>query len=397
MGDDDGAVRHIEMTWQCSTCQKQNLGRHKVCQGCGNPMDGSEKYEMPANPETAASVTDADLLAMATAGPNWRCAYCGSDQRRSDNSCGQCGAAIGTGTEVPDEVVPPAPVVPWWTKHGKWAQRIAIGVAVLVVLIVFLVWNAIRPRNYDGKVTAVAWEHTIEIDRYMIRKHEGFKENIPQTAMDVTSVGQRVHHHEQVLDHYDTEHYSVQVSDGYRTETYTAQESCGQNCTSRPRSCSQSCSSKKNGFASCRQVCSGGGQSCTTKYCSRTKTRQVPKYRQEPRTRQVPRYRQEPRYAEGFSWRNWEWGHERTVKEQGTDVAGLKWPAGALTAMGGGEKERELRKATYVVSLAYNDRVLKFSVPDAATAAKFTNGSDHKIRKERDDWEVDGVPIAPME
>jgi hypothetical protein len=188
----------------------------------------------------------------------------------------------------------------------------------------------------------------------------------------------------------------VQVPDGYRTESYTARESCGQTCTTKPQSCRQSCSSKKNGFASCRQVCSGGGQSCTTKYCSVSKTRQVAKTRTDYRTRQVPKYRSEPRYAEGFAWRAWEWQHERTVVEKGTDIAAVKWPAGALTAMGGGEQEREKRKSNYVVSLDYDGEQLKFAVPDAVTAARFTNGSPHEIHKERDDWMVDGVRIVPL-
>ena len=393
----DGAERHIEMTWKCSTCEHQNLGRHKDCQQCGHPKDASEQYEMPENPELAASVTDEDLVKMAKAGPDWRCAYCGSDQQRADHSCGQCGAAIGTGTEVPDDVVDQVPIANWWARNGRIATWIAGGAAGLVVLIVILVWNKNRPRDYDAKVMAVAWEHQIEVERYAIRKHDGFKENLPSAAMDVTSLGQKVHHHEQVLDHYDTEHYTVQVPDGYRTEHYTAQESCGQTCTSRPKTCSQSCSSKKNGFASCRQVCSGGGQSCSTKYCSVSKTRQVAKTRSESRSRQVPRYRSEPRYAEGFSWRAWEWAHERTAVEKGTDVAALKWPSGALTAMSvEGEKERDTRKATYVVSLQYGDELLKFAVHDEATAAKFATGSTHEIHKERDDWMVDGASITPL-
>jgi ribosomal protein L37E len=40
-------VRQIEMTWTCSSCGQQNLGRHKTCQQCGDPKDKSEKYEIP--------------------------------------------------------------------------------------------------------------------------------------------------------------------------------------------------------------------------------------------------------------------------------------------------------------------------------------------------------------
>jgi hypothetical protein len=79
-----GGERIIEMTWRCSSCQRQNLGRHKSCQGCGNPKDASEEFEMPSDTALAPTVTDERLLRMATAGPDWRCRFCGGDQRRSD-------------------------------------------------------------------------------------------------------------------------------------------------------------------------------------------------------------------------------------------------------------------------------------------------------------------------
>ena len=100
------------MTWRCSTCQHQNLGRHKACQACANPKDGSEEYEMPANPELAASVTDAELMRMATAGPDWRCAYCGRDQRKLEGSCATCGASAVEGVVAKDAGAQPPAVVP---------------------------------------------------------------------------------------------------------------------------------------------------------------------------------------------------------------------------------------------------------------------------------------------
>jgi hypothetical protein len=80
------------MTWRCSGCKRQNLGRYKSCQTCGNPKDASEEFEMPADTTLAPTVTDPTLLRMATAGPDWRCRFCGGDQRRSDQTCVSCGA-----------------------------------------------------------------------------------------------------------------------------------------------------------------------------------------------------------------------------------------------------------------------------------------------------------------
>src|SRR5687767_14562003 len=84
--------RHIELTWICSSCQGQNLGRHMACQRCGNPKDASEEYVMPANPSEVASVTDPKQVAMATAGQHWKCQFCGCEQRAYHGGCSQCGA-----------------------------------------------------------------------------------------------------------------------------------------------------------------------------------------------------------------------------------------------------------------------------------------------------------------
>jgi hypothetical protein len=71
MADDSGTERHIEMTWRCRGSEHRNLGRIRVCTECRKPKD-DEPYEMPADTASAVTVTDADLLRMATAGPNWR-------------------------------------------------------------------------------------------------------------------------------------------------------------------------------------------------------------------------------------------------------------------------------------------------------------------------------------
>jgi hypothetical protein len=387
--------RIIEMTWRCSTCARDNLGRHKLCQGCGHPKDASEAYEMPSNPEAATSVTEAALVRMASAGPDWRCAYCGSDQRRLDQSCANCGAALATGTEVPDAVASPPPTP---RSRRKLVRNLALGLGVTSAFAGGFVWNARRPRDYDAVVTAVEWEHVIEVDRYAIRARTGFREHIIPGALEITSTGPQVHHHDTVFDHHETERYTVQVPDGYRTEHYTARESCGQDCTTTPRTCRQSCTSKKNGFASCKQVCTGGNRSCSTRYCNVSKTRQVAKTRSEWRSRQVSKYRQEPRYAEGFAWKVWAWEPDRVVRETGSDATKLVWPAGSRTALAGGEQERERRRYRYVVALTYDeDHTVRFEVANETQLAGFATGTRHEVHREPGIFTVDGSPISPLE
>ena len=104
----------------------------------------------------------------------------------------------------------------------------------------------------------------------------------------------------------ETETYFETVPDGFDTEQYTEQVPCGQDCTTTPETCTEHCTSDDNGFATCSQSCSGGGQSCTPRTCTETRTRQVPRTRQEARTREVRRYRAEPRTAEwGLDGENW--------------------------------------------------------------------------------------------
>lgn len=84
-------VEQIEMLWHCGTCANRNRGRHMECQSCGKPK-GDEEYVMPDDIEAAPAIMDSALLRQATAGANWRCIFCRSEQRRLDGLCGQCGS-----------------------------------------------------------------------------------------------------------------------------------------------------------------------------------------------------------------------------------------------------------------------------------------------------------------
>ncbi len=367
--------RVIEMTWHCATCKHQNRGRDKICQSCGKPK-GDEEFEMPSNTEAAPTVTDDALLRMASAGPDWKCAYCGSNQRALDGSCGNCGASATDGIRqaLAAEV---APVV----TSRKWVPWAIAGGAVAVVAIIAIVAWPTKPTRATAMVTAIAWEQSIQVEHYANHEHEGFVGEIPAGATDQTPIGKKVHHTEQVFDHMETEHYTETVPDGYRTEHYTEQVKCGEDCRSSSPVCHEVCTSKKNGFASCRQVCSGGGQSCTPRYCSESRTREIPQTRTVDRTREVPRYRAEPIYAEAVRYKLWDWAPDRTETERGTSLATLRWPARGARESGlpEGERERETRTATYVVSLTTGARTLRFQVASPAVLQRFLPATLHEL------------------
>ena len=70
---------------------------------------------MPSDASQASAVQDEAVLRVAEGGANWRCRYCGSDQRRADGACARCGAAHAEGRDLgaapaPGPSPPPAPV-----------------------------------------------------------------------------------------------------------------------------------------------------------------------------------------------------------------------------------------------------------------------------------------------
>lgn len=360
-------MRQIEMMWRCSSCSVKNRGRDLDCRGCGNPKDDSEPYEMPDDTRSAPSVTDRELLRIARGGPNWTCLHCGSHQRRADGSCLQCGGSERTGSHT--DTASPASrdaSVPLHKHPGVVAS-----VAGVVVVSAFL-WFT-RERTYESEVAAVRWDRTIAVERYRVHEHEGWRDDMPSSAFEVVSLGQRVHHYDRVLD-------------GYDSETYTASVSCGETCVAIPRSCTESCTPNGNGFATCRDVCSGGGQSCSTRYCS------------ELRTRQVPHYRREPRYAEQVRYEIWEWGHDRTAHSSGSAIDDLWWPEAAVgVGLADGEREREVRSGKYVATFVYDgDDKVDLDVGET-NFSKFDVGTHHMLTIKGASHSVDGLAVERVQ
>jgi hypothetical protein len=391
-----GGERIIEMTWRCSTCKRQNLGRYKSCQTCGNPKDGSEEFEMPSDTAHAPTVTDANLLRLAKAGPDWRCRFCGSDQRRLDGNCANCGAAYDGG---PIRMATPA-----LPRKSAWpvllTALLTLGGVGGGCIYGVLKWSELP---YTATVSAVAWEQVIDVERYALRTHEGFKEAIPDDAINVKPIGQRVHHTEKVQNGFTTQSFVDTVPDGTALQTYTVRQACGEDCTTTPQVCREVCRSNSNGFATCRQECSGGKRKCTTRYCSDQRIREVPKTRSQTKQLRIPAYRDEPRYADAFSYQAWSWGPNRTERETGTDVLKLRWPAGARsTGLPRGEQERERRSGKYYVTLKYryDDKTVKFEVKTPAELGRYRVGSTVKLREQLDGggyrYAVDGVPITEI-
>ncbi|MBL8611402.1 MAG: hypothetical protein JNL38_28925 [Myxococcales bacterium] len=365
----------VELSWTCAGCKSKVLGRHTTCTTCGKPKE-NEEYEMPADVAEAAPVTDPALLALARAGENWRCAYCASDRRAGDGSCARCGAGRQSA---------PAPVAAAAAPRPRSRAGVVVAVAVAAALGVVGVGVALAAaqggarreivvRHGDEtrrtvKVAKVTWEYVVAVDAWQLQPREGFSDTVPAGAVEVRSLGEREHHQEEVPDGFRTESYTVEVPDGFRSESYTVEVpdgfrsesytervACGQDCTTRPQTCRRECTNGKNGFANCRDVCTGGGQSCTPRYCNESRTRQIPKTRTETRTRQIPKTRTEtrtrevpktkrvPRFAPFASWKEWGWSEVRTLREAGEGGV-TRWPDASLAPDDGGPARERARKS----------------------------------------------------
>lgn len=419
--------RHIELVWRCSSCRHQNLGRHTLCQGCGNPKDESEEYEMPADPSAVASVEDPELLAIAKGGENWSCKYCGSDQRNEAGECERCGGDRTHPAEAAAAIKEGAArrlaqqAGPRRMPHRLYVLGGVLAMSVLVTVILVsrhqaapvaapepAVATAILPprTTFTVKITGVTWKRTAIVETRRLVAHENFTTEVPAGAVEIKAAGQHVHHEEQVLDHQETVYDNVEVPDGTRSESYTERVTCGQDCTTTPRtcrrvcsgsprSCRQSCTNGKNGFASCKEVCSGsgetcrddctsGGQTCKTKYCDERRTRQIPKTRTERRARQVPRYRSEPRYAAWSTFKTPEWVPTASSELTGNDTTPL-WPDAGIKETDAGTPKlgdkRVVRTEGIWLTMTTDDGAAReYSATSLEAVASMAVGSEHQVR-----------------
>jgi len=371
--------REIELSWACPTCANRNLGRFMACQQCGAPKPADVQYDMPADTTAAPSVDDDKLLWLAKAGPNWKCTFCGSDQRKVDGACAQCGAPSQLSPQpvIEEPSVGTAPDLMGDAKWLMWPRIGILGFALFAALggLIFYFWYRGHEHEYKGaSVSAVHWTQSIVVEKYKVWEREGFRHSLSDGAFDVVSLGQQI-------EGYD------QIPDGYDTQTITTQVSCGQTCTDSAPICHESCTNSRNGFASCHQECSGGGHSCTPKYCSQT------------HTQQVPRFRQQARYAEAVKYKIWDWGDDRTVSSRGSNVTDLRWPveeAHVGEHLADREQERERREATYEVTIGYGDKKsVTFPCP-RSQLSRFAIGSTHEVDVQGDTVLVDHLRVDPV-
>lgn len=293
--------------WDCPVCGlKGNFGPDTHCVGCGAPRGKEVEFYLP---DDAEEVTEADKIRQAKSGADWRCDYCGADNKAVDTVCRSCGnertAEDKARTEkfiydhrlqpstAPRKVINPA------DNKARDRRKYRIAVWSFVLSAAFTLWYLFKPRGFEVEIVGHEWERTIDIEQ-----NRPFIEEDWQLPAEAKLISQRqdVHHYNQVLV-------------GYRKQTRTVRVQTG---TKRVR-----CGKKDLGNGYFEDV-----------YCDR------PVYENRTETYDEPVYKQVPVFQTKYTYQIYRWTLDHTAKAAGKDknpyfpqemLPGSNWREGKRT------------------------------------------------------------------
>ncbi len=402
--------RIIELKWKCRECGQWILGRHKTCPNDGSPREGSEIKNLDGldsddyssdGYNKAATVTDASLLDLATAGADWFCQHCEAGNRGDSDDCTQCGAPrygvpeenhpdfptdhIGSEKDLfpddeptepyddavdsedeyefpkyPDEsddVYPPptvkrpsdsyqAPLIPTGVKVTAVASLpFILGGIALVLFIGFLVW-AFQTHEVTGNVTESKWTHHTTVWSWQdtsVRNWRHRTSNVNEikpTNGKGERAGMNLVPGTCRQEHYDDERYQCGTHRECRDVYRTEQESYS--CSKSERyACGETCRDNGNGFAT-----------CSTKYCTRsvpdTCTRSVRVFSHKD-CWDEPDYCTRPIYKSRCTYKTQHWVKEDVLTE-GSSGFDTTWVRPDLNPL-----QKETFSGKWTVKISYED------------------------------------------
>ncbi|MDQ7821573.1 MAG: zinc finger protein [Candidatus Eremiobacteraeota bacterium] len=191
-----------EGAWDCPNCEyKGNKGPDKHCTGCGAPRGDDVKFYLP---DSAREVTSEAELTKAQAGPDWKCPFCGGDNKAGAPACTGCGAAKdGAATrEVKDirfdrREQPPSRTPPPGAS-GSLKRSLSYGCGCFVLFVVFfLALIAFGSRDTTLKVSGFQWTRTVEVEKLGTFRETAWEGEVPAGAR-IRERTRAVHHYDQV-------------------------------------------------------------------------------------------------------------------------------------------------------------------------------------------------------
>lgn len=388
--------RIIELKWKCRECGQWILGRHKTCPNDGSPREKAEATSLDGLDEDdydsrgynkAATVTDAKLLDLATAGADWFCSHCGAGNRGDSDDCTQCGAPrygeaeenhpdfptdhIGSAKSLYPEDEPTetfedipsypdesdddgfVPVTPDPNDTYKQPLIVAGGMSLftvgmisfgLILFIGFLIW-AFQTHEVVGKVSDSTWQHNVTVWSWEDTTVRKWRHRTTQRREVKPRNGSGERAGMELVfgtcrdEHFDDERYQCGTQQESYDCSYSENYSCTKTKTER-YACGETCRDNGNGFAT-----------CTTKYCSRQVSYQGTCSRRVPKTcqRTVPKYCTRPIYKPRCTYKTQHWVAEKTYTKSDHGFNTV-WPNPDL-----GPLQKATRNGKWSVEISYKD------------------------------------------
>jgi len=178
-----------EGRWRCPRCNRENLGRHMECQGCGDTRDDDVTFYLP---DADSEVTDDELLARAGAGADQLCEFCDASNPPEAEACEGCGAPLGTRQREQEyhperqqaavRVPPPPPGRPA-RRMGRGARLgllgcLGAGGALLLALVAASLWQT----EVTLEVSRVSWERSLDAEKLVSVTRSGWEDEVPAGA-----------------------------------------------------------------------------------------------------------------------------------------------------------------------------------------------------------------------
>ena len=302
----------VENIWACGSCSASNRGRDLNCRNCGKRKAAEVRDRVP-DPEAAPEVKAPALLRQARAGANWKCPYCGGQERDLEGDCTLCGGRRASSshenTPGPTYSRPAA----FDVREPLWRKPAAVFLAGLVFLglVVWLVAWCATPRTAEVRVDRLSWTYTEHLRARETRHGEewgrpGSKGFYSEAAFNVSCV-------EKQRGTKKCKPYDCNPHD----EPY--------DCRPHDCRCRKTCSDNGNGYSSCQERCDTCYETCYETVYDTC-------------------YKQCPVYDDWCSYDYHEWPVEQTKTTSGNDHK-VAWP-GLVAA---DEKHRVQRVEAYAV------------------------------------------------
>ncbi len=168
--------------WDCPSCNKKgNLGPHAQCAQCGRPRGPNIPFYTD---DSAPVIEDPEMIARARAGADWKCKYCGTDNRAGHINCDNCGAGPDGSIQRKENFIPAGPP----PKPGmSGAKILAIVGGVIAVLGLLIYFAFIRTKPVEVKVTEIAWVKSREVLKDEMVERSDWKDSVPAGASEIRS------------------------------------------------------------------------------------------------------------------------------------------------------------------------------------------------------------------